>query len=149
MKANKPGFGNTDLQTTIIDHYPEIEDKIVQTLSRLMGFDNANQLYRQLLADADGRLLVSSSPTQATIAVNSAAVVGIVSSQILAANNSRRSAYIQNLGGVPIYIAYGIPAAIATGLQIPVGGIFIEDRYLGAINAISTVAAQDVRIVEI
>lgn len=149
MKANKQGFANTDLQIEGYNAYPDISDNIQQTLARLLGFDANNQIYRALLTDPDGRLYVSTSATQAASAVNSQVTVGVVSVALVSQNNSRRSLTIQNLGAAPIYLAYGQAALVATGIQIPSNGIYIEDRYLGAVNAISSAAGNDVRILEI
>lgn len=149
MKANKPGFADTDLQIDDREFYPEIQPGIIQTLSRLMGFDSSNSRYRALLADVDGRLLVSTSATQGSVAVNSQVNVGVASGQVVAANASRKSVYMFNLGTVNIYVNYGNPAIVASSFPIlPNTGIF-EDRYLGVINAISTIAAQDLRVIEI
>jgi hypothetical protein len=149
MKANKEGFANTDLEISSYNPYPEISEDIQQTLARLLAFDILNDRNKSLICDSDGRLYVSTATTPSNVAVNSAAVVGVATSQILAANGSRKQVTIQNLGTVAVYISYGTPATLATGYQIPSGGSYIENVYTGAINAISSLAAQDVRIVEI
>jgi len=149
VKANKDGFASTDLEIVSFDAYPEISIDIQQSLSRLLAFDSLNKRFKTLLCDSDGRLYVSTAATPTNTATNSAASVGVATSQIVAANASRKQITFQNLGSVPIFISYGTPATLATGYQIPVGGSFIEDKYTGAVNAISTLAAQDVRIVEI
>jgi len=148
VKANQDNFGNLDIASFERNPYPEISEDVQQTLSRLLGYDLGNGIYRRLLCDSDGRLYVSTSVTQGAVAVNSAVTVSLASIQLAAANGSRKSIYIQNLGANAIYVNYGATASIVTGLQIPSGGTFIEDRYLGIITAIALVAGNDVRIVE-
>lgn len=149
MKSNKNGLWKTNLQIVEVDHYPEISTDIQSTLDRLMGFDANNEQFNLLLCDSDGRLLVSTSATQGASAVNSAPVVGVATTILLAANLSRKIVYIFNNGTSPIFVTYGVPATLALGFPIAPGGAFIEDRYLGAINAISSIAGQDTRVVEI
>lgn len=144
----KDGFANNDLQLDPYERKPKISDEITQTIARLLGWHDTSKQYRSILSDADGRLLVSSSPTQSSAATNSQASVGVASSQLLAANPLRKQYIIQNLGSVAIYIAFGTAAIVATHFQLPAGGIFADDVWVGAIFAISTLAAQDVRIVE-
>lgn len=149
MKSNRGGFSKTNLQIDPVERYPDISSDIQSTLARLMGFDPNNEQFNLLLCDSDGRLLISSSASVAASANNAAAVVGIATTVLLVANPSRKAAYIYNNGTVTIYTMYGNPATLALGFPIPPAGVFIEDRYLGQINAISTLAGQDVRLVEI
>jgi hypothetical protein len=149
MKANKLGFGKTDLQNSNPELYPDISDAIQQTLARLLGFDIANSQYKSLVVDSDGRLLVSTSALATTNSTNSAVSVGVASTAVVAANANRKSIYLYNNGTLPIFVGYGLAATLALGFPIPVGGAIFEDKYLGSIFAISTLAAQDLRVLEI
>lgn len=148
MKVTKNNFANTDIGLSPYLVNPEISETIQQTLARLLGWDNDTQQFKLILVDGDGRVLVSTSPTQASSGVNSQATVGVASSVILAANTLRKQYIIQNLGTTAIYLGFGSAAVVATGFQLPPNGIIADDVFIGEIQAISTVAAQDVRIVE-
>lgn len=146
--AFKPGFANNDLQLNPYDVNPIIEDTIGQGISYLLGWHETSDSWKSVLVDTDGRVLVSTSPTQTETATNSAANVTNVSSNILAANDSRKQYIIQNLGTVPIYLKFGTPAVVASGFQLPVNGIFVDDVYTGVVSAITASGSSDVRIVE-
>lgn len=149
MKANQDNFANLDSGIFNRNPYPDISEDVQQTLSRSYAYDAGNGINRRILCDSDGRLLVSTSASTSAAANNSQITVSLVSVQLVAANGSRKYLAIENLGANPIYIVLGSVALVATGFQIPSGGIWIEDRYLGAINAIATIAGNDVRIQEV
>lgn len=149
MKSNKLNFGKTDLQIDGVDNYPEITPIIQQTLARLMGFDSFTGLYRQLLADSDGRLLVSTAATQASSGNTSQTTIGVASGALVGANPTRKAVYIYNNGSQPIFINYGSAAVAVTSFPLAPAGYLIEDKFLGAINAIALVAGQDVRMLEL
>lgn len=63
------------------------------------------------------------------------------SSTILAANTSRKYAYIMNNSGSTIYIKFGAAAVLNQGIPITSGGMFEINKnnlFLGAINAIKS-----------
>lgn len=147
-ESYKDGFGNTDLQLDPYDKKPTISDNIQQTIARLLGWHAASLTYKTILADTDGRLLVSSSPTQSALATSSQANVLLVSVQLLAANPNRKQYILENLGANPIFLGFGSNAIAASGFSLPSGGIFADDVWVGAITAIALVGSNDVRIVE-
>lgn len=149
MKSNKQGFGQTDLQVINPDLNPDISEGISQTLTRLLGYDPSNLQYKTLVCDSDGRLLVSTSALATTVSVNSAASIGIASSVVVNANSNRKSVYLYNNSANTIYLGYGLAATLATGFPIPSGSAIFEDKFLGSIYAITTVAAQELRVLEI
>lgn len=147
-KSQLANVNNTALTLVPFEFSPEIDPKLLQTFSREMGWDANNGIWRMLLTDVDGRLLVSTSVTQGANANQFALNVGLASVQIIGANNSRRTIIIQNLGINSIYVNFGSNGSTVTGLVIPSNGTLIEDHFLGAINAISLGATNDVHIVE-
>lgn len=146
--AFKAGFANNDLQLNPYDVNPIIADGVDQSISYLLGWHETSDSWKSVLVDTDGRVLVSTSPTQTETATNSAATVTTTSGNLLASNPSRKQYIIQNLGTVPIYIKFGTPAVVASGFQLPVNGIFADDVYTGVISAITASGSSDVRIVE-
>jgi hypothetical protein len=149
MKILKARFNVIDAQVEPFFITPVVSDDIQQTLSRLLGWDRNSQLWRLVETDVDGRLLVSTDATKVSVGTNSAVSVGVASTAILAANNTRRYFVLYNNGTVPIAIEYDTTAVLATGLLIPVGGMYSDDGYVGAISGIASVAAQDVRVLEV
>lgn len=148
MNSTRDGFGNTDLGLTPYVPFPDIDEKIQQTISRLLGWDYLSDIYRSLIVDSDGRLLVSSSPTKADSGNNSAVTVDNVGVTLLANNPLRKSYVIQNLGVNIVYIQFGNTPLTTTGIALDTNGILTDDIYTGIITAITSVGNSDVRIVE-
>lgn len=147
-KSNTENINNTDLNIVPLVINPDIADQLIQAFVRNFGWDANNKLWRRVLTDTDGRMLVSTSVTQGSSSNQPQINVGTSTVQLLGINNSRRLVMIQNLGAVPIYIGFGVPATVAGGFQIAAGGTFIDDHFLGAINAIAPSGTADTRIVE-
>ncbi len=67
--------------------------------------------------------------------------VGLVTTEILAANQNRVDCDITNYGAYPIYLARGNDAVVGEGLPLmPRGGSYhigVNNLFLGAINAIA------------
>lgn len=148
FKSRKNGFDSLDINPDHQVRKPDISDSIQQTIARLFGWWRGGEQFRLVEIDQDGRLLVSTSPTQGSTWVNSNPTVGVTASAILNQNTSRRQYIIENLGTADIYIGGTSAVTTATGLKIPSGGIFADDVYTGALYAISGTAGQDVRVVE-
>lgn len=147
-KSILQGFNNLYVGLQPYDIEPNVSDDIQQTLSRMQGFDYSGGLWRPLKVDTDGRLSVSTSPTQGATGVNSAVSVGTSSTLVIAANASRRQLLLSNQGLQTIYITFGATAVLATGFPLPsLGGIFL-DTYTGVVSAIAGTAGQDLRVVE-
>lgn len=148
LHTTNDGFNTTDQGLQPYNPDIAIDDKLLQALVRLLGFDAANKTWRALKTDQDGRLYVTTAPTQGLNVSQS--VVSVLNTQttILAANPSRRQMIIQNLGSAAIYLGLGNTVTTATGLQIPSNGIFIDERFLGAVYGISGTSGQDVRVAE-
>lgn len=148
LHTTNDGFNTLDIGVQPYLKDIAISDNLQQTLDRLMAFDLPNKTWRTLKSDSDGRLYVTTAPTQTSTAPQSNPTVGVAQSAILAANPSRKLMMIQNLGSNAIYIGFGNNITTVTGFQIPSGATFIDDHFLGVVNAISGTAGQDVRIVE-
>jgi len=147
-KSIKANVNRTDLALNPNPVQPDVDEKLIQSFARLLIWDSSNEIWKLALSDADGRLLVTTSATQASVANQPQINVALVSIQLLAANPSRRLVIIQNLGANPIFVNFGSTALAASGLQIGSGQTFIDDHTNGVINAIALVGSNDVRIVE-
>lgn len=148
LHTSNDGFNTLDLGLQPYLSDIPISDNLQQTLDRLMAFDVNNKTWRTLKSDSDGRLFVTTAPTQTSTAPQSNPTVGVAQSAILSANPSRKLMMIQNLGSAAIYVGFGNNITTATGFQIAPQQTFIDDHFLGIVNAISGSAGQDVRIVE-
>lgn len=149
MKILTAYFNRLAAEVDRIILHPEVSEDLQQTLSRGMGWDRISNLWRFIEVDADGRQYVSTDATKAATGANSAVSVGVASTQILAANPLRKYFVIYNNGTVDISIEYDSVAVLADGLIIPSGGMFSDDGYVGAIYGISSLAAQDLRVLEV
>jgi hypothetical protein len=148
-KIIKPNFAQTDLQLEPFLPDLSVEDLLQRAISFGYGWHSTSERWKALLADADGRLLVSTSATQAATGSFNNSVVGTTAAAVLGENLTRRQFVIQNLGTVPIYLGYTSSLTTSNGLQIPVNGVWIDDKYVGAVYLISGTAAQDIRYQEI
>ena len=146
--VTKEGFGVEDLDPTGANFLPELSDDIQRTLARLLGFHETSAKFKLLLCDTDGRLLVSSSATQASTATNSVQTVDATGETLLNDNTSRKQYIIQNLGTADIYITFGDTPATATGFKLVPDAVFADDVYTGKVTAITVSGSADVRIVE-
>jgi hypothetical protein len=148
MKVQKQGFGITDLEFSVYEPFPDVDNKISQTLSRLLGWDDLSNQYRSILVDSDGRVLVSTSPTKADSGNNSVVTVDTGGDTLLQANSSRKSYAIYNIGTEIVYLRFGSTPLTSSGLPLSVGGFISDDIYTGEITAIVAANTSDVRIVE-
>lgn len=147
-KSTKPGFGDSDIGMSPYLPFPNLSEDIQQTLARLLGWDYLSFVYRSLIVDSDGRLLVSTSPTKSDSAVNSAVTVDNVGVTLLANNPLRKSYVIQNLGANIVYVRFGLVPLVATGIAVDTNGVLTDDIYTGIITAITSAGNSDVRITE-
>lgn len=93
---------------------------------------------------------VTTSPTTISTGTNTRPSVGNVTSvQLLAANSSRRYAYISNQTGNPLYITLGAAAVAHQAIPLPNGGIYSinsTNLWTGTVNAISGVSSGTVNV---
>jgi hypothetical protein len=79
------------------------------------------------------------------------APVGIVSAVALAANVRRRYALLQNVGTDTVWLSFGTAAVVGTHVKLSPGSSYEMtccNRYLGVLNAISSVAGQSLSVTE-
>jgi len=79
--------------------------------------------------------------------------VEIVSTLVLAANPSRRSAVFVNDSNKPIYLSLGATAVLNQGIMLPTAGnrkfeINDSNLYLGVVNAIAEGGAKNLTVTE-
>lgn len=84
--------------------------------------------------------VVLNPPTQ-TPASPTSATVGVVSSQILAANPARTGLVIVNLSSTTVSFGLGAPAVLNSGISLTGGGIWEMDSFLFTFDAIFAIAS--------
>lgn len=141
-------FNNTEAQLAPNPLFPTVSEDVIQTLTRLLAQDINNGIFRFLRADQDGRLLVTSSAVQVSTSQQPVVSVSTVAINLLPQNTSRHVFIVQNLGTNPIELFFGITPVFGNGLQVPANGVFIDDHYLGKIDAIAGSGSNSTRVVE-
>jgi hypothetical protein len=147
-KSGKRGFGRIDIEATALKDQPEILDIIQPVLSRLIAWDNANEIFKLVGLDSDGRLLVSSGSTKTKTFNESDPSIGTSAVSILAENNNRKQYLIQNVSDTDIYIGFTSSVTTSLGYKLVPDATFGDDVYLGAIYAITSVASKSLRVIE-
>lgn len=79
-------------------------------------------------------------------------VVGVVSAQFLPASPGRQNLLLQNLSANDVYLNFGAPAVVGSGLRlvpnqsqpIVLNGLALGDDIRGTVNAIASAAASHV-----
>lgn len=103
-------------------------------------------------ADGDGNLKVAEALAALLGLTPAAAVVGIVSAEVVAANASRKGLVLLNLSKKKISFGLeGTPAIFGSGITLLGGGAWTMDKgnfTVGAITAISDAVGQDLGIQE-
>lgn len=132
-KSSRNDIANTDWNLQAFNNNPDIEENIIQALVRMLGFDSANALWRSLLVDNQGRLLVSTAQVQGNVPTISRAAVPNSETLILSANPNRRGLLIQSVNNPPcnIYFTTGSTWAISLGT----GAAYYDDLTLSNVYA--------------
>jgi len=141
-------FETTDLEIEPFERSPDLSDEIAQTLSRLLGWDYVNEIWRRLRVDATGSIGVVASPSSSAQLECSSVVVAGAADLLIAANSNRRSVRIFNQGADPIVIDDTAGLAVATGFPLPAGGEWFSDTYRGDIFALVSGSSSTVKIIE-
>lgn len=126
-KSVKDGFHNTDLQLNPPSTLPDIQDIIQQTLSRLLGWDNNNRIYRSIASDELGRLVVTEKLSGFPTYVTLQNIVTTSPDRTLNKRKGRILLYLHNLGAAVVSIN---TTSVVSGSNL---GIFLfpgEDIYL-------------------
>ena len=148
-KSQKDGFDNTDALISPHIDLPDVSDDIQQTLARLLGWDSNNQLFRLVTVDSNGALFGSIGPQKVTTFVVTAFTVGVAAVQLFISNGSRKSLLILNNSANAIFIGPTNGVTTATGFPLAPGASYSDDLNNGPIWAISAVAGNNVRTLEL
>lgn len=141
-------FGRVNVPNTESKGSVFADKKFMQALSYMLGWIATTEAWTPILADVDGRLLVSTSPTKSNEANHSMPVVTNDSSIVLIENASRKAIVIQNTGTVDVFLSMDGGDATVEDLLLPVDSTYTDDVYFGKITAITASTDGELRIVE-
>lgn len=126
----------------------------IPTDATLVGAQDPNGLLQPLHVNADGELIVASTPNGFSIIspgypmqVN----LGTTSAVLVAANPSRKYAHIFNNSSEAIFIQFQSSAALNQGIKVGPGSFFTLDTinlWLGDVNGIGLMAGQLISVLE-
>lgn len=147
-KVTSKGFYRTDFPIEPPPTREEITEGIIQTLTRLIGWDEDSSLFRLLTVDSDGRLLISTSPTQTANANTSKVAPDTSDTTVLNANPTRKQYTIYNNGSVTVYITFGTTVDTSIDFPLPAGGLISDNVYTGVITGKTASGTGELRIIE-
>lgn len=147
-KTTQEGFNNTDIGLAPYSPDVNISDDIQRSLAQPLVWDSNSKLWRKQIGDSDGRIYVSTSPTQTATAVNSAVSVTTSSTPVLSVNPIRKQFILQNLGASDVYITFGSPSVATQGYRLASGASYADNVYTGVITARTLTGTGDLRVTE-
>lgn len=127
----------------------EADEKFIQALSFLLGWVDSNRHWTPILADSDGRLLVSTSPTKSNTGNHSNPSMSTTSATVLASNGNRKLAIIQNPLSVSVFLSFDGGAAVTTDFELEAGQTYIDDVYYGLITGILASGSGNLNVLEL
>lgn len=130
-KSQFPYVGNSELQLNPRDITPEIAEAFIQAFSRIMAYDEPNQIFRFLRTDSLGRLAVANNNiTAGEINANSVSVVAGATQLIFAANPNRISFGIITSD---TFLYFGTKATAPNNQVsiIPANSLYTDTEYQG------------------
>lgn len=123
---------------------------VVKALQNLLVKQNAYEEPREAIR--------STVPTASTVTAPAQTAVGTTAGEILVANTNRRGLMVQNTGTTVIKLSLGTTDPTQTAYHIALkagsaandglGGVYIDDQWLGAVRAISSAAGGTIVITE-
>ena len=147
--VTKAGFGYTALGIEPLKPNPDVSVDVQQTLARLMIWDEANDIWRPVASDIDGRLIVSMSGVSLNVGINRAVSCAVAATLLLASNPLRRKFVLYNNGATTMYFGFTNGVTAVNGFPLSAGAVFIEEAYNGDIWGVSPGGAVNMRILEL
>lgn len=148
QQAMDEGFNDSDITLQPYIRQPFISDTIQQALSRLMGWNTAQKRWRKLVADSDGRLMVTTSPSQSLTATVTRTTLAGTDELLMAANPSRKMWRMFNQGSNSVKVCFEDTIGAANYFTVGAGGTYSDENYLGAVRVQGT-ANDVIELIEI
>ncbi|KKN10109.1 hypothetical protein LCGC14_1039920 [marine sediment metagenome] len=126
----------------------EIAEKYLQTLSRLLAWNEVEQRFDFLTVDTDGRLHVATDEAKITEVNNSQATVTTTTEQLVVPLPGRKGLLLFNHGTVTVFFALSNYVLVATGMVLNPGVAFETNVWNGAVSMKTISGTSDVRIME-
>lgn len=136
-KVRYENFWRTSLRLQPETTDPDVSLEIAQSLSRLMGWDYTNGLWRPALADADGRLLVSTGAVKTNVVTQASGNVGGGAVTAVAENPNRKLYWVQAAGVGDIYVSLNPTFTLGSAIRLLPGMMWIDDIYYGTVRVAS------------
>lgn len=147
-KVRTKNFEHTDLEFVPFERSPDLSDDITQALSRLLGWDYTNEIWRRLRVDDSGAIGVVVAPSASAQLETSSVTVAGAADLLVPANANRRSIRLFNQGPDPIVIDDVAGVSLASGYPLPSGGEWFSDTYKGDIFGLINGTTSTVKTME-
>lgn len=147
-----PGKANVDKSELTFNDFlanPEISREYLQAFVKLMAWSDAEETFKFVRVDSDGRILNSLQSATGDTLNNSSVSVTATPTLLASANADRKSVSIQNLGAQDVYIGGSASISTALGFILPVDGVFNLTTYTGAIYGVIPSSFNNVRVIEV
>ena len=142
-------FSKSELDTNLPSTDLSLDDGLKETISHLMGYDEANEKSVFLRSDANGALLTSRDTQNSSAFDVSIASVTTSATAIVGSNTARKGLAVYNGGSVTVYVLGVNTVTTGNGFPIPPNSGMTFDNYLGALFGIAGSGSNDVRALEL
>lgn len=149
MKIRKPSLWNDRVEFDEDITFYEVEEKLRQTLSRLMAWRESDDYFDFLRIDGDGNLQVTTEGSTKENLEPSVATVGATASLIVASRTNRKGLTLYNEGSVNVYFRSGATPVVATDFVLPPNSTYNLDNFIGNVYGIVDSGSASVRVLEV
>lgn len=144
------GFENTELQLSNEDNRPEIDDRISQSLVRLMGFDAANKIFRLIKVNPLGQLLLASDSGLDTDQTYKTVVLVYNTPTIVLGANPNRLYYAIRSGAGTVSIGSGTVTPYLRTHLLPAISEYSDYDYKGDVSVTNnSTVNQTIEVIEV
>lgn len=126
----------------------EVSEGYSQVLSRLLGWNEAQERFDFLTMDTDGRLHVATDEAKIKNVSNSQATVTIATEQLINPLANRKGLILFNHGTVTVFFALDSTVLTSTGMVLNPGVAFETNVWDGAVAMKTISGTSDVRVME-
>lgn len=148
VKLKSPNLKQTGYEFDEIINLPDLDPKLLQALTYLIGYSDDTERFELLAVDSDRRLLVSSGSIKTDDGNISRPSIDNTADVILNANPDRKKMIIQNVGTVTVYLGFTNTVTTATGFPLPVNAVWEDENWIGALYGITASIANELSVIE-
>lgn len=149
MQSSKmEGFSRVDIELTPYIEDPKIEEKISQSLTRLLVWDYAEKTWRPLAANASGQISTTTQAPATSSASYSSHNITTSASVIAGENLARQRIILTNNRAGVVYVGFDSSVSITTGFPLSSGQTLDIKETTSTIYGIAVSGLQEVRVLE-